>query len=159
MAQPASLDWPTLVASLREAERLSRELLDLLECERNALEQRDYAAFERLLADKTELVMALERNTRERSGWLQHNGFADERAALNHADTAAPALANAWRKLATLWEQCQQASLINEQISQRTRMVVGRMLDLLSGNAGQGSVYDSQGATRRAQSGRNITSV
>lgn len=159
MAQPASLDWPTLVASLREAERLSRELLDLLECERNALEQRDYAAFERLLADKTELIMALERNTRERNGWLQRNGFAGERAALNHADTAAPALANAWRKLATLWEQCQQASLINEQISQRTRMVVGRMLDLLSGNAGQGSVYDSQGATRRAQSGRNITSV
>jgi flagellar biosynthesis/type III secretory pathway chaperone len=159
MAQPASLDWPTLVTSLREAERLSRELLDLLECERNALEQRDYAAFERLLADKAELVMALERNLRDRGSWLQRNGFADERAALLRADTSAPALASAWRKLATLWEQCQRASLINEQVSQRTRIAVGRMIDLLSGNAGQGSVYDNQGATRRAQSGRNITSV
>src|SRR5690606_7722101 len=162
MAPPAPHaphDWSALVHSLRDADRLSRELLDLLECERGALEQRDYPVFESLLADKTQLILALEKNTRERGAWLNERGFADERAALQRVEMTAPALATAWRKLATLWEQCQHASLVNEQISQRTRMVVGKMLDLLSGNAGQGSTYDGKGTTQRAQTGRNITTA
>jgi len=154
-----SPDWSQLISSLREADALSQQLLAALDLERKALEQRDYANFETLLAEKTRLLMALEANTRQRGNWLQQGGFADDRSALKHLDQHLPELAKRWRALAALWQQCQTASRLNDQISQRTRLVVGKMLDILSGNAGQGSIYDDKGATRRAQTGRTITNA
>ena len=155
----AAKDWSTLLLSLREADQLSRQLLDVLECERSALEQRNYPQFETLLSDKAQLLAALEHNTQQRSDWLRQQGFETDGDALKRVQIEAPALASIWRKLATLWEQCQHASRVNEQISQRTRHVVGKLLDILSGNAGQGSIYDGKGATTRTQSGRPITSA
>lgn len=152
-------DWSPLMQSLREADQLSRHLQNLLTQERNALEARDYPVFETLLADKNQTFQALERNTVQRKTWLQQSGYADDRAALLAVDSELPELAKRWRGLATLWQQCQTASRVNDQISQRTRLVVGKMIDILSGNAGQGSTYDGKGTTRRAQSGRTITSV
>lgn len=155
----ANPDWSQLISSLREADALSQQLLAVLDLERKALEQRDYANFETLLGEKTRLLMALEANTRLRGNWLQQHGFADDRSALKHLEQQLPELAKRWRALAALWQQCQTASRINDQISQRTRMVVGKMLDILSGNAGQGSIYDDKGTTRRAQTGRTITNA
>jgi flagellar biosynthesis/type III secretory pathway chaperone len=159
VAQPPRLDWSPLLESLRSAEQLSQNFLALLEQERKALEQRDYGVFEQLLGKKNQLLMMLQHNTTERQNWLHGQGFANDTLALVQVETQAPALARMWHKLAELWRQCQHASHVNDQISQRTRAVVGRMLDVLSGNAGQGSTYDGKGATQRMQTGRNITSA
>lgn len=156
---PRRQDWSPLMQSLREADQLSQHLQSLLAQERSALEARDYPVFETLLADKNRTLQALEHNTLQRKAWLQQIGYADDRAALMAVDAELPELGKRWRGLATLWQQCQTASRVNDQISQRTRLVVGKLIDILSGNAGQGSTYDGKGTTRRAQSGRTITSA
>jgi flagellar biosynthesis/type III secretory pathway chaperone len=159
VAQPARLDWSPLLDSLRSADRLSHQFLALLDQERESLEQRDYGTFEQLLGKKNQLLMLLQQNTVERQQWLHQCGLENDAIALEQAEVLAPELARQWHKLADLWRECQRSSQVNDQISQRTRAVVGRMLDVLSGNAGQGSTYDGKGGTQRMQTGRTITSA
>src|SRR5690606_34832093 len=121
--------------------------------------QRDYAAFEQLLATKNELLQALQQNTEARRAWLPGQGLADDGAALARARIDAPELARGWERLAELWQTCQHESRVNDQVAQRTRTVVAHLLDVLSGNAGQGSTYDDKGSTRRMQTARPITSA
>lgn len=155
----APIAWGTLRQYLERDQQLSEALLALLESERTCLEQRDYSAFEELLQRKSALLGELAGNGQQRLQWQQSVGLPDDCAALAAAEAAEPSLAEFWRQLATVWETCQQRTRVNEQIAQRTRVVVGRMLDILSGNAGQGSTYDAGGTTHRLQTGRNITTV
>ncbi|MET0379009.1 MAG: flagellar protein FlgN [Spongiibacteraceae bacterium] len=156
---PPRIDWSPLLSSLHNADQISRQVLALLEQERQILEQRDYTAFEQLLGKKSQLLLTLQQNTGERQSWLLQQGFDDDGAALAQVEKDSPELGRMWHKLAELWRDCQHASNVNDQISQRTRNVVGRMLDVLSGNAGQGSTYNDKGATQRMQTGRTITSA
>lgn len=158
-AHPPRIDWSPLLSSLRNTDQLSRQLLTLLAQERQTLEQRDYTAFEQLLGEKSQLLLTLQQNIGERQSWLMQQGFDNDGAALAQLEKDSPELGRMWHKLADLWRECQHASNVNDQISQRTRNVVGRMLDVLSGNAGQGSTYDGKGATQRMQTGRTITSA
>ena len=159
MAPSARLDWSPLLHSLQQAAQLTHQLLDMLAREHDHLVQRDYAAFEQLLAGKTKVLRDLQSNTEQRHAWLQAQGMADDTAALARAEREAPELAHTWHQLADHWRQCQHNSQVNDQVAQRTRTVVGHLLDVLSGNAGQGSTYDGKGSTQRVQSARTITSA
>lgn len=159
MAPSARFDWSPLLQSLQQADQLTHQLLELLAREHDHLVQRDYAAFEQLLAGKTKLLRDLQRNIEERHAWLQARGMVDDTVALARVEREAPDLARTWRQLADLWRECQHTSQVNDQVAQRTRTVVGHLLDVLSGNAGQGSTYDGKGSTQRVQSARTITSA
>lgn len=152
-------DWSGIDRLLDQDIQTSQQLLALFNEERQALQQRSYEAFEQLLNIKAELIRALETSTTARRRWQLQQGFDDDAAALAAAVAERPELASRWRQLADLWNECQQANRINEQVAQRTRVVVGRVLDILSGNAGLGGTYDAAGGKRRLQTGRNITSA
>lgn len=152
-------DWASLDQLLAQDAAITQRLLDLFAAEREALQQRAYDRFEELLCHKGEALAALEAGTLTRRRWQQEQGLADDQAAIAAAEREAPATAARWRELAARWDQCQQANRVNEQIAQRTRTVVGRLLDILSGNAGMGGTYDASGGKRRLQSGRNITTA
>lgn len=152
-------NWQPLEAALVHDEQVTGELLELLGRERTLLEQRQYAGFEELLRTKRDLLAALEQNTLHRRQWQQAMGFSDDNAALDAAGLEAPQLAERWRTLADQWQHCQHGARVNDQICQRTRTVVGRVLDILSGNSGQGATYDAGGTQRRLQRGRNITTA
>jgi flagellar biosynthesis/type III secretory pathway chaperone len=159
MTTPAARDWTSLDQLLAQDAATTRQLLDLFAEEREALQQRAYDHFELLLQRKGEALAALQAGTLTRRRWQEAHGLADDQQALAAADREAPATAAQWHELADLWDRCQQANRVNEQIAQRTRTVVGRLLDILSGNAGMGGTYDASGGKRRLQSGRNITTA
>ncbi len=148
--------WAELDRLLAADEPLGEQLSAVLAQERDALQQRDYATFEQLLTTKQQLVAELEQRTQQRQAWLQQLGCPDERHALARAEQEQPEVAARWHRLAERWRECQQANQINEQICQRTRVVVGRLLDLLRGDTQGGGTYDASGSARRLDSSRRI---
>ena len=150
-------DWSPLAQSLETDTAVTEQLRQLLAEERLQLEERRYEQFETLLGQKLELLTTLETNAKSRRDQLATLGIHSETEALALLIDQAPDLAERWQQLATCWQDCQQANQINEQICQRTRQVVTRVLDLLHGQPGQGNTYDNKGLSQRLQNGRPIS--
>ena len=127
--------------------------------QRLLLEQRRYEQFETLLGEKQTLLKTLDAGAGARRDQLAARGIHGESEALALLAEEAPEVAARWHRLADAWRECQQANQINEQICHRTRQVVTRLLDVLQGQAGQGSTYDAKGLSQRLQKGRPITSA
>lgn len=156
---PTPHDWSLLNQLLQRDTANSEQLLNLLLDERKALESRDYSVFESLVAPKQQLVKQLEQNLTVRRQHLLQMGFNTDRDALQAARADATAVARCWESAAALWEDCQTASQVNDQICRRTRLVVERVLDVLRGQHSQGATYDASGAAERSGSGRTISSA
>jgi flagellar biosynthesis/type III secretory pathway chaperone len=156
---PTPHDWSLLHQLLQRDTTTSEQLHNLLLEERKALESRDYATFATLVTPKTQLVKQLEQNLTVRRQHLRQMGLNTDLDALQAARTSAPAVATCWESAAALWENCQNASQVNDQICQRTRLVVERTLDVLRGEHSQGATYNASGAAERSGSGRTISSA
>ena len=156
---PTAHDWSLLTQLLERDSSLSSQLLTILQEERTALEQRDYPRFDALLINKSALVEQLERHLAVRQQHLQQMGFSSDTEALDVARSQFPSVAQVWEGAATLWQSCQQANQINDQISRRTRVVVEQVLDALRGQQSQSTTYDAAGNANRSNSGRTISNA
>ena len=152
-------DWKRLADLLARDSIITRELIELLERERSALEARDYDKLQHLVADKQPLLAELESRGNQRRGAIERAGFGSEAELLARARQEAPDVASEWLALGEMWQRCQELNQINEQIVQRTKLVVGRLLDVLRGEPQQSAVYDQQGSTRRGGGGRPLGSA
>jgi flagellar biosynthesis/type III secretory pathway chaperone len=151
--------WADLQLSLQQDSSVTTALKELLEHERSALENREYQAFKERLAEKQQLLLQLDNNSKQRQKLLKQLGFGNEEETLQAALQQAPAVAQSWQALTQHWQECQELNEINDRISQRTRLVVGQMLDLLRGQNGDNRTYTAKGGTKNHSSGRPITSA
>ncbi|MDB6061250.1 MAG: hypothetical protein JWM78_1353 [Verrucomicrobiaceae bacterium] len=156
---PTTHDWSLLNQLLQRDIASSEQLLTLLHAERKALETRDYTQFEALVEPKKNLITQIEQNLAVRQQHLRQLGFNGDSPALAAAQTYAPSVAECWHSAAVLWQECQIASQINDQICRRTRLVVERVLDVLRGQHNQSATYDATGTSQRDGSGRTISNA
>jgi flagellar biosynthesis protein FlgN len=157
--QPHQSLWAELGHTFEQDIPATEELLELLQHERKALEERNYDGFQQLMSSKQGLLSQLEQHAATRQRLLQQAGFNDEPSTLMAAEQQSPKVAKAWRKLGKQWAQCQELNEINDRIGQRTRLVVGQILDLLRGQNGQERLYTGKGSTSTRSGGRRITSA
>jgi len=151
--------WADLQTNLQKDFTLTHTLKEMLENERKALEQRDYSDFNEHLTEKQTLLIELDQNSKYRQQLVNHLGFEDENAILQSAAKHAPEVAKLWQALSEQWKQCQELNEINDRVSQRTRLVVSQMLDLLRGQEGDSRTYTAKGSTQNHNNGRSITSA
>ena len=151
--------WAELNSTFERDIPVTAEMLDLLQSERQALEDRNYDIFQQILDRKKELLAVLEQNAHIRQQLLLNAGFNDEPSTLRAAEQQAPTVATAWHRLGEQWKQCQELNEINEHIAQRTRLVVGQILDLLRGTSGEPRIYDNKGCARPSGGGNTITNA
>lgn len=151
--------WPDLLQQLQQDHITTSELLTILEDERIALESRNYDTLNQLLSRKQPLLSQLENNARQRSLWLQHFGFKNERNLIERSKLEAPEVADCWAELTEAWKLCQQRNQTNDIIAKRTHLVAGRLLDLLHGTSQQAATYGADGGYRSRGLGRTITSA
>ena len=151
--------WANLHHALEQDLETSQQLCQTLEQERKALESRDYETFQPLIRKKSELLNQLEIHASERSTLLQRHGYQDEKSTLAAAKSQAPLVAKSWLKLAGQWARCQELNDINERMAQRTRLVVGQVLEMIRGKAGGTCTYTAKGATQQNGTGQSITSA
>ena len=158
MAQHQNL-WSSFTKTFKLDLATTTELLDILQQERKALEERSYDDFQKILGQKHQQIKQLELHAQVRQRLLQEAGFTDENSTLAAAEEQAPEVAKAWHQLAEQWQQCQNQNEINERIAKRTRLVVGQMLDLLRGNHSQPKLYTRKGDAHSRSTGRSITNA
>ena len=156
---PDSTLWSDIEATFGHDIRATAKLLDLLQRERKALEQRNYEEFQNIIGQKQPLLGILEYHANTRQQLLTAAGYDNEQATLDAADIQAPAVAKAWRKLADEWKQCQNLNEVNERIAKRTRLVVNQMLDVLHGQNSRNKLYTSSGDAKTTTAGRPISSA
>ncbi len=152
---PHPADWQAFEALLSADQPHTETLNQLLQAERESLQQRDYARFEQIIGEKHRLLDTLQEGARRRSDWLTAQGL-DDAAGLALATEEAPGVALHWRSLAAEWQCCQRENRVNEQVARRTRQVVGQVLDILRGTNGE-RLYDAGGQARRVSSGQHIS--
>ena len=151
--------WSELQATFIADLKTTRQLQGALKKERTTLEAREYDQLEAIIALKAQLLEKLQQQILVRQKLFQSAGFQQESEALAAVKVEAPSVAKAWQQIAEQWQSCQELSVINERIVQRTKQVVGQTLDLLRGQQGQQKLYSPSGETQSGQLGRSITSA
>lgn len=152
-------NWQALYNLLLSDRQTTQALIDALEKERHLLTTRDYDGLTAALAEKSLLVQQLEQRSNERQQFLQDAGFESEKDLLSAADREQPAVATAWRELASLWENCQSQNQINDQIVRRTRLVIQRIMEIMHGQPDLGRTYNPKGESYKGYSSKAIASA
>lgn len=133
----------------------------LLELEHQALVDRDMAALEMLLTDKSPLLTALAQHDRAIIAYCQQAGISAGEPLEQHlASTASPALLHCYQAFKQALQQCKTANERNARLIRHSQQATTQLLDLLR-NQGESSqnMYDSQGLASRGSAQRNLTKV
>jgi len=152
-------DWQALFGILSDDKKTTELLITALKTERDLLTSRNYEALTTALTDKSLLIQQLEKRSNARQKFLKDSGFESEKELLDAADQEQPIVANAWRELATLWQNCQIENQVNDQIVRRTRVVIQRLLEIMHGQPDLGKTYNVKGESHKGYSGKAIASA
>jgi flagella synthesis protein FlgN len=140
MTQTA-LSQDTLLQHIGQDISACRNLLQLLEQERDALKARDLTALEDVIQNKSANLQHLEQSAKQRSIWL---------ALLR---TCKPQVEQTWGELKDLLRECQEQNEINGKLLARNQQVFSRLLSIVRGqDDDSGPLYTAKGG-RGAGSG------
>lgn len=156
-SSPPSHDLSGIIAATRA--HLER-LLPLLREETERLATRQVDGLDQLLAEKLELLQALEQCEQARRAFMKTAGLDVDPQAMNDylAARADDALRGEWQQVRALLQQLQTINQSNGLVIQRGLDQVGRQLAILRGeSASAANVYDTRGQTRSSAGGREIS--
>ncbi|MFP6849187.1 MAG: flagellar export chaperone FlgN [Pseudomonas sp.] len=129
----------------------AEQLLELIDTEFQALNERDLPRLQTILSDKLPLLNQLDQHGKERSQLLASLNLSTDRAGLqvlaaqSHNGTL---LLERGDQLSALLERCQAANLRNGRLIHASQTSAKSMLGILRGNETP-SLYDSRGSTAR----------
>lgn len=137
-----------------------RNLLQLLEQEREALKSRDVDALEEVIQKKSGNLMHLEQSARQRSAWVaqqqnrqQQNQPSAQPKPKEKAEAVwqaliratKPEVKNQWEEFRALLRQCQEQNEINGKLLARNQQVFSRLLAIVRGKDDSDPLYDAKG--------------
>lgn len=125
-----------------------RNLLRLLEQEREALKARDVDQLEGVIQDKSANLLHLEQSARQRSAWVAKQQKPNEKAeavwqALIRATK--PDAQREWEEFRDLLRQCQEQNEINGKLLARNQQVFSRLLAIVRGRDESDPLYNAKG--------------
>lgn len=125
-----------------------RNLLRLLEQEREALKARDVDQLEGVIQDKSANLLHLEQSARQRSAWVAKQQKPNEKSeavwqALIRATK--PDAQREWEEFRDLLRQCQEQNEINGKLLARNQQVFSRLLAIVRGRDESDPLYNAKG--------------
>lgn len=126
----------------------AQQLLEILQAESIALNGRDMAEMEHVLAKKQALVVLLEQHGRKRSQILGGLGLSPDRkglSALAASSSLGDQLIKAGDELSALINQCQLVNTQNGSSIQMQQASTAHQLRILTGD--MPTLYDNRGST------------
>lgn len=147
MTQTA-LTHETLLQHIGQDVSACRNLVALLEQEREALKSRDLATLEDVIQNKSANLLHLEQSAKQRSAWIaphvKPNDTA-ENAWLALIGSHKPQIQQTWDELRNLLRECQEQNEINGKLLARNQQVFSRLLDIVRGKDESGPLYTAKG--------------
>lgn len=146
--QSALLQSTTSLATFLQADiACSERLLDILQKEREFLIQREQRQLTALLEVKSALLVELDNQAAQRLAYLQTLGLPPTEQAWRQSLTASedPHIQDLWQILQALLTDCKHHNEVNGKMISRSRMTLGRLLNLLRGQPETGELYNKKG--------------
>lgn len=140
-----------------------RNLLQLLELEREALKTRDIEKLEDIIQNKSANLQRLEHSAKQRSAWVdQHQPQQPSQPQQSSQPqqqpkvkaeavwqtlirTTKPELQGAWEEFRSLLRECQEQNEINGKLLARNQQVFSRLLAIVRGKDESDPLYDAKG--------------
>lgn len=134
----------------------ARQLLGVLDVERDALVRRDLNALAAAARDKQRLSLELEKLGARQRGLLDAAGLrADKEGLWGFLESERDErLQEQWLELTNVLDQCRLKNRINGGIIEVSRRFSGQVLELLRGSTGTGRLYGPGGETQPGRTGR-----
>ena len=128
-------------------------LLDLLQQEREALQNRELDQLETIIDQKAEHLGTLERSAQIRARWIQKYHQSPTEADQDTAETVwqrsltkiDPQLLSRWETLKGLIKRCRDENEVNGRALSRNQQTFGKLLNIMRGQVSQGVTYTASG--------------
>lgn len=137
----------------------AEQLLELIDTEFQALNDRDLPRLQSILTDKLPLLTLLDQHGKERSQLLVSLNLSPDREglqALAAQSSQGELLLERGDQLSALLERCQTANLRNGRLIRSSQASAQSMLGILRGNETP-SLYDSRGGAARIAQQRPLS--
>ena len=152
-----------LVQLLQQEVECTRNLMQSLEIENEALSEHQTSALEEIIRDKQESIRQLEIIGHKRMTLIK--SFSAQRAANDPLfdrstapiDNDDSQLVGLWKELMLLAEQCQKQNRINGSIVELGYKQSTYALDILRGTQSKSDLYDNTGQTTKSSPSKPIT--
>jgi flagellar biosynthesis/type III secretory pathway chaperone len=152
-----------LVQLLEREVECTRNLMQSLEIENEALSEHHTAALEEVIQDKQESIRQLESISHQRMLLLESitTKTAANDSYFNNDDNPISSndvqIAILWKELMSLAEQCQKQNRINGSIVELGYQQSNYALDILRGTSSKSDLYDNNGQTTKSSPSKPIT--
>jgi len=148
-ALPANTEQHFAVLLDTNGKALAR-LLAILKQEKAVLEEKDYKAYQTILAKKQEELPKLAKLDNELKNLLAQAGLGFDKEAIHEMLEKMPsgigqALLAKWNKLLQLLKECNHLNLVNQRIVSHTKQSNDRLLSLIKGEAVHSKTYSAAG--------------
>lgn len=143
-----ALSQETLQQHLQQDISACRNLLQLLEQEREALKTRDLENLEDIIQNKSANLLHLEQSARQRSAWVAQQQKPTEKAEaiwLGLIRSTQPDAQREWEEFRILLRQCQEENEVNGKLLARNQQVFSRLLALVRGKDESDPLYNAKG--------------
>jgi len=151
-----------IASYLEKGAEQARQLMTLLQEERNILSGNDGAALEKVTQNKEKLAEIIQINTRQCSQYLHQAGFGNDNFSLNkYIETCAEPFATqfktTWGNLQSVLKQCQDENRINGKLLHSSQRRIKQALSILQGQPVEEDLYGSSGKAVSQSSGNSLT--
>lgn len=138
-----------------------QQLLDLLEQEQTLLADRDFDGLDKLIDQKSRLLIKLDRNALTRSQWVANYQANTKDSPKEAVDAFAEAakkhgLAEHWFQLQALFKTCHETNEVNGKMMVRNRSTHQRLLNILRGQNNSGQLYNGKGTKHQGLSSSTL---
>jgi flagellar biosynthesis/type III secretory pathway chaperone len=129
---------------------LATQLKGLLQEEKNYLQQRQYAAYQQVLKDKTQVLVQLDQTDSERKHLMASMGFRADRDGffefLRHVPSSwKEKYSRCWEQLADVMNTCARLNTVNGKILAHSQTAMERLMQVIRGTHNQPNIYRSNG--------------
>lgn len=139
----------------------SKTLLNLLQQEQDAIQNRRRELLTDIITRKTECLQTIDSNTAARYKLLTERGLAADEAGWKEfvESFQQKKLQQDWQALLSILKQCKHANEVNGRLVNRSQQTLHNLLDILRGKLNTPAVYTQRGTTESVQSGQRFTKV
>lgn len=157
-----SLELQTIAKYLTEAGNQTRQLMQLLQDERESISSNDGNALEKIATSKATLAQTIQTSTKIFNQHLQQTGFSADKDGLadyleNCDTTHASNFKDTWKELQALLKKCQDENRINGKLLGSSQRRIKQALSILQGQAIDEDLYDRGGETVNHSTGNSLT--
>lgn len=140
------------------------QLMQYLEAEKKAIEDRDYDNYNKLLEHKKHLLIEVESLDHERQKIMQEMGFSSDKEGFNRFLAQVPStwksrFEDLWSTLTDKLNRCRDLNQVNGKILLHAQIATERLMQMMKGVSPNETIYHANGRTTAGASQRCLATA